>query len=800
MKWSEICKVLHNATQEENDHEIKWLATDSRLITDPTSTLFFAIRGSNRDGHDFITDLIQQGVKHFIVEKQVLTNHRINCIQVTSVVHALQEIAKTKRTKFPKPVVGITGSNGKTTIKEWLSLILSEEHFVAKSPKSYNSQIGVPLSVWQLNKDHHFGVFEAGISKVGEMLHLQKVIQPSIGIFSNIGNAHDEGFEDQNQKIYEKALLFQNSEKIICCKDHPNVYEVLEKLYQGKVIGWSKTDSSSKYHCIVSGRLVSFSRLNLQFQLPFDFPIWQENAVHTIIAALELGCKPAVIQRVISRIRPVGMRLEIKQGINNTYLIDDTYNNDLFALKVALDFIKQQKQHERKTLVLTDIYQSGLTSEELYQQVSTWLSENKIDRLIGIGPNISNIKLDWHVPITSFFQSIDDLLLKLPDFGNEMILIKGARSFRLERFTELLEQKHHQTHLEINFEAITHNLSCYRKLLRPAAKLMVMVKAFAYGGGSLEIANLLQFHGVDYLGVAYVDEAIHLRQNGITTPIMVMNVEPNQFDQCIKWHLEPEVYSFRQLKKIETLIETPAIHLKLDTGMNRLGFKSLEIENLLSWIKQNRTVQIAGIFSHLSSSDSLSETEFTRSQIDSFETLCQLLTKALPTQPIRHLINSAGIINYPDAQYDMVRLGIGLYGYDPIEKLALKPTSQLKTYVSQVKMVDPGESIGYGRMAKASTSKQIATIPIGYADGYLRVFGNGKGLMLIKGNLVPTIGNICMDMCMLDVTGMEVYEGDEVIIFGEQPSIKELAKWAETIPYEILTNVGQRVKRIYLSE
>ncbi|MFY0685864.1 MAG: bifunctional UDP-N-acetylmuramoyl-tripeptide:D-alanyl-D-alanine ligase/alanine racemase [Cyclobacteriaceae bacterium] len=800
MKWSEIVELVGNGGSEESDAEIKWLATDSRLITDPSSTLFFAIRGAHRDGHDFIAELIQQGVRHYIVEKPILTHLKVNYLQVSSVISALQQIAQAKRERSSIPIVGITGSNGKTSIKEWLSLVLSEQHAVAKSPKSYNSQIGVPLSVWQLGQGHDFGVFEAGISLPGEMDNLNKVIQPTMGIFSNIGFAHDEGFESRIQKIREKALLFQGSEKVICCKDHLEVYEVLKASYPDNLISWSSSDEDCKYYCAVNDSLISFVKQKLQFHLPFDFPIWQENALHTIVAALELGIEPVLIQEVISKLKPVGMRLEIKQGINGTYLIDDTYNNDLHALKVALDFLKQQKQHQRRTLILTDIYQSGLSPAELYGQVNNWLYENEIDRLIGIGPHISSTQLDWKVPITSFFQSVDDLLDHLPDFGSEMILVKGARTFRLERFTELLEQKHHQTHLEVNFEAIVHNLSCYRKLLNPSTQLMVMVKAFAYGGGSLEIANLLQFHGVDYLGVAYVDEAIRLRKSGITTPIMVMNVDPDQFEKCVKWFLEPEIYGFRQLDKLSQLSRIPKIHLKLDTGMNRLGFKSNEMGELLSWIKLNDHIEVAGIFSHLSSSDVAQEDEFTNSQISVFEKNSEVLAHSLPNNPIKHLINSSGIVRYLDAQFDMVRLGIGLYGYDPVQALDLKPTSQLKTYVSQVKVVESGESIGYNRKGRADKQKQIATIPIGYADGYLRVFGNGNGKLLVKGKLAPTIGNICMDMCMIDVTGLDVEEGDEVIVFGELPSIQDLAKWADTIPYEVLTNVGQRVKRIYLSE
>jgi len=804
MNWSEITRILTGKSVIENDAVIEDISLDSRLVTNPEETLFFAVDGVQHDGHDFMGELVERGVRHFIVERDVDISKTCHFLRVENSISALQKLVKYHRSQYEISVIGITGSNGKTTTKEWLSQVLSPSFKLIKSPKSFNSQVGVPLSVWKINSTYELGIFEAGISQAGEMEKLAKIIQPTIGIFTTIGPAHDEGFENRAQKIREKALLFEESEVIICRKDNREVYEHLHKKFAGRCFSWSLTDAGAdvafKYLETDDQYEVTYKSDIYHFRLPFKFDIWVENALHVITTSLYLGLSESQIQEGLNLLNPVKMRLQVKPGVSQTYIIDDTYNNDLQGLEVALNFLKSQRQKERKTVILSDLFQTGLQEEKIYEYINGLLEKDGIGRIIGIGPNISRNQHLFSME-GRFYEDTVSFLNNPPSFSQEMILVKGARKFQLERIVRDLELNTHRTVLEINFESIIHNLKQYKSRLNPQTKLMVMVKAFAYGGGSLEIANLLQFHKVDYLGVAYLQEAINLRKNGIKIPIMVMSPDMSDLDMYAEYNLEPEVFTFEIIDAIEKMGESLSVHLKLETGMNRLGFVEEELDLLIEKLKKCSNLNVKAIFTHLSSSDNREDDDFTRNQLAAFERMYDKLSSALEISPMRHVLNSSGILRFPDFQYDMVRLGIGLYGYDPaITGIQLRPVSTLKSRVSQLKKVEKGGSIGYGRMGKADEDKVIAIVPIGYADGYSRIYSNGRGKVSINGLLFPTIGNVCMDMIMIDVTGSDIEQGDEVIIFGHEPTIQQLAEWAETIPYEILTSVSQRVKRVYISE
>ncbi|MEQ8555560.1 MAG: bifunctional UDP-N-acetylmuramoyl-tripeptide:D-alanyl-D-alanine ligase/alanine racemase [Cyclobacteriaceae bacterium] len=802
MRFSEIAEILGgNIEAQGANDDISELVIDSRQATSHPNTLFFCLRGVYHDGHQFIPQLVEKGIRNFIVSDAQISDD-LNLIQVADTLGALQKLVAHHRSSFHIPVIGITGSNGKTMIKEWLSTVLSEKYKVVKSPKSYNSQVGVPLSVWQMKREHEIGVFEAGISQKGEMEKLEKIIRPTIGIFTNIGEAHSEGFESLNEKIEEKSRLFTNADKLICSKDQPEIYDYLKKAFGDKVIAWSAHESSEI--TIVKEplrHLFKYGNEVYAFKLGEKADRDLENLFHVISAAIVCGMSQQEIEDGIKHIVPVPMRLELKRGINDTYILDDTYNNDLAGLRIALDYLQQQTQYSRKTVILSDILQSGLQDLQLYGEVNTQLKLHGVDRVIGIGQAIT-ASGDLFGMETFFFPDAEAFLASDLTFAHEMILVKGARVFGLEKIVSFLEEKNHGTVLEVNFEALIHNLNSYRNLLRKDVRLMVMVKAFAYGGGIAEIANLLQYQQVDRLGVAYVDEGIFLRKHGIKIPILVMNPNWEALSLLTSFNLEAEVYSLAMLRHmLTTLKQLPGIHLKLETGMNRLGIPHEDIEELKTLLAQHPELKIKGVFTHLSSQEEDSNDDYTLSQIRLFEQSSEEIASTLGYQPIRHVLNSAGIVRWPDYQYEMVRLGIGLYGFDATGKMQnLQPISTLKTIISQVKKVKKGDSIGYSRMGKAQKDGQIAILPIGYADGYLRVFGNGKAWVSVQGKKAPTIGNICMDMTMIDVSGIEVKEGDEVTLFGQEPTIVELAKWVDTIPYEILTNVSQRVKRVFRSE
>ncbi|MGG9971264.1 bifunctional UDP-N-acetylmuramoyl-tripeptide:D-alanyl-D-alanine ligase/alanine racemase [Ferruginibacter sp. SUN002] len=820
--------VKANLFQQKNDAAIEHLLSDSRKLLFPASTLFFALDGPRRNGTSFIGELYNKGVKNFVVNESFSVTDatqysEANFLQVKDVLHALHLLAAFHRSQFDIPVIGITGSNGKTIVKEWLYQLLHEDFTIVRSPKSYNSKIGVPLSVWQINEQHTLGIFEAGISQPDEMQQLQKMIDPTVGIFTNIGQAHNEGFLNIRQKVNEKLKLFVHSELLIYCADNPDVNEAVATFANNvrtdkglQLFSWSKKSAAtlqvtSVEHTEENTTIqANYGSENISCVIPFTDEASIENAITCWCYLLHLQVNNNVIAERMLQLRNVEMRLELKQGINNCSVINDSYSADINSLTIALDFLSQQQQHPTRTLILSDILQSGKNSGELYADVASVLQQKGIGRFIGIGPEISKHATAFkNIPQTVFFSSTNDFKQQFYSlhFFNETILLKGARVFEFEQISHLLEQKVHQTVLEINLNAVTHNLKFYQQQLNPGVKLMAMVKAFSYGSGGFEIANLLQFHKVDYLAVAYTDEGVELRKAGITLPIMVMNAEESTFDVMVQYNLEPELFSFNILNGFKKYLEQNGVsyypvHIKIDTGMHRLGFEKNEIELLGDQLHQSTTFKVQSVFSHLAASDADVHDGFTKIQAQSFLESCVVLQEKLGYMFIRHIANTSAIHRHKDLQLDMVRLGIGLYGVDNSESVQpnLKNVTTLKTTISQIKKVKAGESVGYSRKGIAAKDSVIATVRIGYADGYPRALSNGGGKMWVNQQLVPVIGNVCMDMTMLDVTGVQVDEGDDVIVFGEVLPVNDLAQWSGTIPYEILTGISQRVKRVYYEE
>lgn len=800
---------------------ISHLVTDSRKIVSASNSLFFAIKGDRRDGHEFIPELFAAGVRNFVISKPESIIPDADFYLVKDPLKSMQKIASYHRMQFSIPVIGITGSNGKTIVKEWLYQLMREDYHIVRSPKSYNSQIGVPLSVWQTETGHNLGIFEAGISMPGEMHLLEEIIRPTIGIFTNIGHAHDENFPDRKSKIFEKLQLFLNAKKLIYCRDYPEIHEQVNshpEFTNLPVFTWSRKMKAD----LQVGRIAKkeneteiqgiFKNRFLSIRIPFTDEASVENAIHCWALMLFLDYDPDLIAQRMELLSPVAMRLEMKEGVNNCSIINDSYNSDIGSLTIALDFMNQQKQHTVRSLILSDILQSGRDEPVLYREVASLLKQKNINRLFGIGPALSRQR-EYFPEGSKFFNDTDEFLRELNYnlFNNETILIKGARSFGFERISKALQQKAHETVLEINLNAVIHNLNLFRSRLKPETKLMVMVKAFSYGSGSFEIANVLQFHRVDYLAVAYADEGIELRKSGITLPIMVMNPEEQSFDAMITYKLEPEIYSFRVLNHFSEALRRRSnelgsgrfpVHLELDTGMKRLGFEELQINELIIRLKNNRQIKVASVFSHLVASDEGVHDTFTKEQISRFDNMSQNIRNHFTYSIPRHILNSSGILRFPEAQYEMVRLGIGLHGIasTPQDQRQLQMVSTLKSTISQIRQVKAGETIGYSRKAKAESDMSIATVGIGYADGLNRRLGNGVGKMLVMGQFAPIVGSVCMDMTMIDITGIPAREGTEVVIFGQDQTILDIASQMNTIPYEVLTSISERVKRVYFHE
>ncbi|OAQ38202.1 bifunctional UDP-N-acetylmuramoyl-tripeptide:D-alanyl-D-alanine ligase/alanine racemase [Pedobacter psychrophilus] len=807
-----ISEIIGDQDLLRHPHQnIKNLLTDSRKITDASSSIFFTLEGK-RDAHQFIDSLYKLGVKSFVITQKDFNTSNFpdaNFIWVGNALKAMQKLAKAHRKHFDYPVIGITGSNGKTIVKEWLYQLMVNDQEIIRSPKSYNSQMGVSLSVWQMSNQYNLGIFEAGISTNNEMAVLEEIIQPTIGILTNIGDAHDEGFNSREEKINEKLKLFKNSQIVIINKKYIGESQDFKKNFT-----WSLTENADlqildinkkENQTLIKG---TCQEKEIEINIPFTSQSSIENAIICWATLLYLGYQQNIIENRMMNLLPVKMRLELKKGINQSDVIDDSYNSDFSSLDIALNFLNQQNQHPTKTLILSDIYQSGIAESELYKNVAHLIKNKGVDKFIGIGKELK--KHQSFFKKDSLFFSDTEYFLKRFNWEsiyNETILIKGARHFEFERISKKLSLKIHETVLEINLNAIVSNLNHYKGKLKKGVKLMAMVKAFAYGSGSEEIANLLQHNGVDYLSVAYADEGIELREAGITIPIMVLGPEVSSFEAIINYNLEPEIYSLRILKAFADLVSSKnlskqAIHIKLDTGMHRLGFMEDEVDELLSFLKQNNNVKVKSMFSHLAGSESEKHHNYTQQQIDLFSKITSKFERELGYIFLKHISNTSAITKWPKAQFDMVRLGIGLYGIEGVieEQHLLANVATLKTTISQIKHLKKGDTVGYGRSGVMLKDGKIATVKIGYADGFPRILGNGKGEMLINNQKVKTIGNICMDMTMLDVSDLEVNTGDDVIVFGEDLSVYDLAKNMETIPYEVITNISQRVKRIYYYE
>ena len=801
------------------DAEIRWLLTDSRSLCFPEETLFFALKTQRNDGHQYIEDLYRRGVRNFVVEapptapEGASSPYRAfvspsgdekgaNFLVVPSPLAALQRLAERHRDEFDIPIVGITGSNGKTMVKEWLYQLLSPSMTVTRSPKSYNSQIGVPLSVWLLNEQTQVGIFEAGISQLGEMDRLRDIIQPTIGVMTSLGAAHQKNFRSMEEKCMEKLRLFQDAKVIVYNADDDLVSRCIRRSgFTGKKIGWRRDEMAGKY------------------PLPFTDEASLQCSYACAAVALYLGVTPEQLAERMAKLEPVAMRLEVKEGQHGCTLINDSYNSDINSLDIALDFMARRadnkpqtsnlKSQTRCTLILSDIFQSGMTHDELYGEVGRLCEQRGVTRFIGIGRALPTQADKIKVADKWFFSDVDqfihsDLFRSLHD---EVILIKGARLFGFDRITELLEQKVHETILEVNLNAVVNNLNYYRSFLKPETKLVCMVKADAYGAGAVEVAKTLQDHRVDYLAVAVADEGVTLRRNGITQNIMIMNPEMTAFKTMFDYDLEPEVYSFRLMDALIHAAEQQGItgwpvHIKLDTGMHRLGFDpEKDIDEVIRRLKSQTAIIPRSVFSHFVGSDSDDFDRFSAMQFEKFDKASRLLQSAFSHRILRHMDNSAAIEHFPERQLDMCRLGLGLYGVDPRDNRMLSTVSTLKTTILQLRHVPKEETVGYSRKGILTRDSLIAAIPIGYADGLNRRLGRGACYCLVNGQKAQYVGNICMDVAMIDVTDIpDVREGDSVEIFGEHLPVTVLSDVLGTIPYEVLTSVSGRVKKVYYQD
>ena len=821
-----ICRVLGGRLvgRPGADTFVSQILFDSRKLAVPEGALFFALKGPRRDGHDHIPELYGRGVRHFVVGRAPSTGDfpEGSFILVDDTLKALQTMGGMHRSRFHIPVVGITGSNGKTIVKEWLFHLMSPFRRVVRSPKSYNSRIGVPLSLWQMGPQDEVAIIEAGISMPGEMDDLERIIRPTLGIFTNLGDAHDEGFTDRRQKAREKMRLFRRCHRLVYCRDHSLVHEAAQKRFddpadaaEASDLTWGRHESSD-LRLLDVAQSGSFSIIRFRYdgretaaQVPFSDAASVENAMHALAVSLLLGSDAEAVVDRLKGLPPLAMRLELREALNRCVLINDSYSADLHSLDLALDFLEQQRRHEKRTVILSDIPQSGLDAVSLYGGIARSLKARRIDRLIGIGPEITaHAQVFNDLLSETEFHAATDLFVERfqPSmFREEGILLKGARAFAFERIAQLLEQKLHRTVMEIDLDAVSHNLRQFQSLIRPETATMAMVKAFSYGAGSFEVARLLQFHGVDWLAVAYTDEGVELRKAGIRLPIMVMNAEEHAYRLLTEFDLQPEVYSFEMARSFsghllsEGIRDYP-VHLKFDTGMHRLGFAPEEAEALGRFIVGQGTMRVQTVFSHLVASEDPSEDAFTRGQSERFMASCATLSEVLGYRFIRHLANTAAIRRHPDLQLDMVRLGIGLYGVDPSgsQGLSLREASTLRTTVAQLRKVRAGETVGYNRRWRLERDSLIATIRIGYADGYPRSLGNGVGRVLVRDRECPVVGHVCMDMTMVDVTALEeVLPGDDVVLFGPALQVAKVARLAGRIPYELLTGVSQRVQRVY---
>ncbi|MBR5844321.1 MAG: bifunctional UDP-N-acetylmuramoyl-tripeptide:D-alanyl-D-alanine ligase/alanine racemase [Bacteroidaceae bacterium] len=817
---SQIATIIKATCTLHTDCSLSVLLTDSRSLTFPEESVFFALVTERNDGHKYIKELYDKGVRNFVINYKPAEADKMpeaNFLQVNNTLAAMQMLAAHHRRQFDIPVIGITGSNGKTSVKEWLHQLLQDDYNIVRSPRSYNSQTGVPLSVWQMNEKTELALFEAGISRPDEMHRLEEIIHPTIGLITNIGDAHQEGFASIQQKCMEKLSLLQGCDCIIYDGDNEILCDCIEKRCLGAYeIAWSRKDRDKPLYIssIEKGEnstLIQYTYLQylLEVTIPYTDDASIQNAIHCLAIMLYLNRHPDVIAERMKKLEPLAMRMEVKEGNNNCLIINDSYNSDMDSLTIALDFQARRAAtgNMKRTLILSDIFQTGLPPAALYRKVSDLLKRKGIERLIGIGPIISDNAYLFDIDKEFYSSTREFTEMLTPNmFHNELILIKGARDFHFELISEALELKQHETILEVNLDALVSNLNSYRSLLHPDTKVVCMVKAFGYGAGSYEIAKTLQEHGVDYLAVAVADEGAELRKAGITMPIIVMNPEISSFRTLFSYRLEPEIYSFNLLNALlaegEKLgVSGYPIHIKIDSGMHRLGFTENQIDELASILQSQIVLMARSVFTHLAGSDEVAHDNYTQQQIATFTHCADRIQNASKHKVLRHALNTAGITRFSEHQMDMVRLGIGLYGVSPIEtSQILRPVSTLKTTILQIHEYEAGCTIGYGRNGVLTRTSRIAAIPIGYADGFDRRLGNGRGEVLVNGHRAPIVGNVCMDICMIDVTDIPCNEGDRVEIFGEHLPVQEIAQKLDTISYEVLTSISSRVKRVYYRE
>lgn len=809
----DIVRACNGQLINEQPIQISRLLTDSRKLFVPQGTLFIALQGGRHDGALFVADLYARGIRAFICPRgfDVMPYPEATFVIVDDTCLALQQIAAMHRKNCESKVLAITGSNGKTIVKEWLSQIIADDLRVVRSPRSYNSQIGVPLSLWLIEPDTQLSIIEAGMSQKGEMQRLENIIQPDDVLITNIGEAHQENFSSIDEKLSEKLILCEHAKRIFYCKDQKNIASAIESRFpNAEKISWGTTaDANCQIKASKVGSTMSlsitFGEKRITTSLTMSDNVSFENTCHAICYALNSNISEQHVGERVARLQSIGMRLEQKDGHNNCTIIDDAYNADITSLEIALDMLHVlgDKKGLSRTLILSDLQQTGLNDTTLYSRVAQLLTEKNVSRLIGIGSHIAKSLASY--PNATFFATTDAFLSSMStgDFANEAILLKGSRNFGFERITEMLEQRRHRTVMEINMNALAHNIAYFRKYLSRSTKLLAMVKAYSYGTGSFEIAKLMQEQGVDYLGVAFADEGYDLRVAGISLPIIVMNPEEHSYDLMLNYDLEPEIYSIESILKYSAAatklgITKAGIHIKINTGMMRSGFEPDEMDKVADALALCPNLTVVSAFSHLVGSDEACHDEFTHTQLSRFDMACKRLAERLKYPFIRHILNSAGIERFSQHQYEMVRLGIGLYGVSAIDNSRLRNVVTLKSYISQIRDIKEGESVGYSRKTILKRKSRIAVVPIGYADGLDRRLSNGVGTVLIHGKPAPISGNVCMDICMIDVTDIpEAMTGDEVVLFGDQNPVWEMADKIGTICYEILTGIGRRVKRIY---
>ncbi len=811
----QIADILSAQSKIFYNSEIKNLLIDSRSLSEAAGTLFFALHTQHNDGHKYVKDVYDRGVRNFVIqpgygELEMLPD--ANVLVVPDSLKALQQLATYHRNRFNIPIIGITGSNGKTVVKEWLYQLLHQYFNITRSPRSYNSQIGVPLSIWQLNEVSKLGIFEAGISLPGEMERLEPMIRPTIGILTNIGEAHQENFNSLQQKCLEKLQLFHHSELLIAEAENYTLQDCLKNFnFSGKLFLWSKQNRQAKLFISNIKKNADNTFLEYIFEektesitIPFIDDASVENAIHCLAILLALN----IPEKRFEELEPVAMRLEVKKGINNCTLINDSYNSDINSLDIALDFMMRRSldKKNKTVLILSDVQQSGVAPDVFYKNVARLIEKKRVTRLIGIGKDIS-ANADQFSIEKEFYTSTKDFLYsdRIRSIRDSIVLIKGSRLFRFEKISEQLEERAHETILEVNLDAIIHNYKYFNSKLKSSTKIDCMVKAFGYGVGSYELAKTLQDQAGDYLSVALADEGAELRREGITMPIMVMNPEMTSFNTLFEYNLEPEIYSFKILDAMireserRGITEFP-VHIKFDTGMHRLGFDAEDMDELISRLYKQKGLKVRSVFSHLAGSDSDQLDYYTELQAERFQKITDEFREKLGYNFMKHILNSAGIERFPQYQFDMVRLGIGLYGISGVAPQALQPVASLKTTILQIKKLKKGETVGYNRNGVLDRDSHIACLPLGYADGLDRRLGNRFGHVYINGTLCPIIGNVCMDLCMVDVTDIDAKEGDTAIIFGKEIPVEDIAKQLNTIPYEILTSIPARVKRVYFRE